>query len=49
MRGLHEAYVKEDRFRITGAYGQAQLHSDLYGVSNSAGNMGAALPVYFFY
>lgn len=38
-------YLKQDRFRITLAYGQAQLHYDLYGIGNEAGNLGLSVPV----
>lgn len=38
-------YLKQDRFRITMAYGQAQLHYDLYGIGNDAGNLGSSVPV----
>lgn len=39
-------YLKQDRFRITAAYGQAQLHYDLYGIGKSAGNLGASVPIH---
>jgi hypothetical protein len=38
-------YFKRDRFRVTGAYGHAQLHYDLYGIGNSAGNLGLSVPI----
>ena len=38
-------YLKEDRSRITGAYGRAQLHYDLYGIGNSAGNLDVSVPI----
>jgi hypothetical protein len=38
-------YFKQDRFRFTGAYGKAQLHYDLYGVGNTAGNLGLSVPI----
>jgi hypothetical protein len=38
-------YLKEDRFRLTLAYGRAQLHYDLYGIGNEAGNLGLFVPV----
>jgi len=38
-------YLKQDRFRFTGAYGKAQLHYDLYGVGNAAGNLGLSVPI----
>ena len=39
-------YLKQDRLRLTGAYGQAQLRYDLYGVGNSAGNLGVSVPIH---
>jgi hypothetical protein len=38
-------YFKDDRFRFNGAYGHAQLHYDLYGIGNSAGNLGLSVPI----
>lgn len=38
-------YFKQDRFRFTWAYGKAQLHYDLYGIGNAAGDLGAAVPI----
>lgn len=38
-------YFKRDRFRLSGAYGHAQLHYDLYGIGNSAGNLGLSVPL----
>jgi hypothetical protein len=38
-------YLHQDRFRIAGAYGQAQLQYDLYGIGNTAGNLGFSLPI----
>src|SRR6201981_201440 len=38
-------YLKQDRLRVTAFYGQGQLHYDLYGIGNSAGNLGSAVPV----
>lgn len=38
-------YFKRDRFRVSGAYGHAQLHYDLYGIGNSAGNLGLSVPI----
>jgi outer membrane protein assembly factor BamA len=38
-------YFKQDRFRVSGAYGHAQLHYDLYGIGNSAGNLGSSVPI----
>ena len=38
-------YLKHDRFRITGAYGRAQLHYDLYGIGNTAGSQDLFLPI----
>lgn len=38
-------YFKHDRFRFSGAYGHAQLHYDLYGIGNSAGNLGSTVPI----
>ncbi len=38
-------YLKQDRFRITGAYGRAQLHYDLYGIGNAAGSQSAFIPI----
>jgi outer membrane protein assembly factor BamA len=38
-------YFKRDRFRVNGAYGHAQLHYDLYGIGNSAGNLGSSVPI----
>jgi hypothetical protein len=38
-------YLKQDRFRFTGVYGKAQLHYDLYGVGNAAGDLGLYIPV----
>jgi len=38
-------YLKQDRFRLTLAYGRAQLHYDLYGIGNEAGNLGLYVPV----
>jgi hypothetical protein len=39
-------YLKQDRLRLAGAYGQAQLRYDLYGVGNSAGNLGISVPIH---
>lgn len=38
-------YFKQDRFRFTWAFGKAQLHYDLYGVGNAAGDLGLSVPV----
>jgi hypothetical protein len=38
-------YLKQDRFRLTLAYGRAQLHYDLYGIGNAAGSLGLSVPV----
>jgi outer membrane protein assembly factor BamA len=38
-------YLKRDRFRVTSAYGDAQLHYDLYGIGNSAGDLGLSVPI----
>jgi len=38
-------YLKQDRFRLTLAYGKAQLHYDLYGIGNQAGSQGLSVPV----
>lgn len=38
-------YLKQDRFRFTGVYGKAQLHYDLYGIGNAAGDLGLSIPV----
>ena len=38
-------YFKRDRIRFTGAYGHAQLHYDLYGIGNAAGNLGLSVPI----
>jgi outer membrane protein assembly factor BamA len=39
-------YLKQDRFRVTAAYGQAQLFYDLYGIGNSAGDQGSSVPIH---
>ncbi len=39
-------YLKRDRFRVSGFYGQGQLHYDLYGIGNSAGNEGLSVPIH---
>lgn len=38
-------YLKQDHFRVTWAYGKAQLHYDLYGIGNAAGDLGRSVPV----
>jgi len=38
-------YLKQDRLRVTAFYGQGQLHYDLYGIGNSAGNVGSSVPI----
>jgi hemolysin activation/secretion protein len=38
-------YLRQDRFRLTLAYGRAQLHYDLYGIGNDAGSLGLSVPV----
>ena len=38
-------YLKQDRIRFTGAYGQARLKYDLYGIGNAAGNQGLSIRV----
>lgn len=38
-------YLKQDRYRITGAYGRAALNYDLYGIGNSAGDAGLSVPI----
>ena len=38
-------YFKQDRFRLTWALGKAQLHYDLYGIGNAAGDLGLSIPV----
>lgn len=38
-------YFKQDRFRFTIAYGRAQFNYDLYGIGNSAGNLGLSVPI----
>jgi len=38
-------YLKHDRFRLTLAYGKAQLHYDLFGIGNQAGSQGLSVPV----
>jgi Omp85 superfamily domain len=38
-------YLKQDRFRVTWAFGKAQLHYDLYGIGNAAGDLGLSVPV----
>jgi hypothetical protein len=38
-------YLKQDRFRLSLAYGKAQLHYDLYGIGNQAGSQGLSVPV----
>jgi len=38
-------YLKQDRFRITGFYGRGQIHYDLYGIGNSAGDSGLSVPI----
>ncbi len=38
-------YLKQDRFRLTAAYGRAQVHYDLYGIGNAAGNLGIYVPI----
>ena len=38
-------YLKQDRFRLTLAYGKAQLHYDLFGIGNQAGSQGLSVPV----
>jgi len=38
-------YFRQDRFRVTWAYGKAQLHYDLYGIGNAAGDLGLSIPV----
>ena len=39
-------YLKQDRFRLTAFYGQGQLHYDLFGIGNSAGNEGLSVPIH---
>jgi outer membrane protein assembly factor BamA len=39
-------YLKQDRLRVTAFYGQAQLRYDLYGIGNSAGNLGLSVPIH---
>jgi hypothetical protein len=39
-------YLKQDRFRITAFYGQGQLHYDLFGIGNSAGNQDLSVPIH---
>jgi len=39
-------YLKQDRLRVTAFYGQGQLHYDLYGIGNSAGNLGSSVPIH---
>jgi len=43
--GGAKLYFKRDRFRVTAAYGRAQLQYDLYGIGNSAGNLGLSVPI----
>ncbi|HVN17249.1 MAG TPA: BamA/TamA family outer membrane protein [Dongiaceae bacterium] len=38
-------YFDRDRFRVTWLYGKAQLHYDLYGIGNSAGDLGSSVPI----
>ena len=38
-------YFKRDRFRLNWAYGKAQLHYDLYGIGNAAGDLGSSVPI----
>jgi len=38
-------YLKQDRFRITGAYGRGAINYDLYGIGNSAGDAGLSVPI----
>lgn len=38
-------YLKQDRFRLTWAYGRTQLHYDLYGIGNAAGDLGSSVPI----
>ena len=38
-------YFKQDRVRLTWAYGKAQLKYDLYGIGNAAGDQGLSIPV----
>jgi len=38
-------YLQHDRLRVTAFYGHGQLHYDLYGIGNSAGNVGLSVPI----
>jgi len=38
-------YFSRDRFRFTWAYGKGQLHYDLYGIGNAAGDTGSSIPI----
>jgi outer membrane protein assembly factor BamA len=38
-------YLKRDRFRILGFYGKGDLNYSLYGIGNSAGNLGRSIPI----
>ena len=38
-------YLKHDRYRITGVFGRAQLHYDLYGIGNAAGSQSTFIPI----
>lgn len=38
-------HLRQDRIRVTSAYGQAQLRYDLYGIGNAAGNQGLSVRV----
>jgi len=38
-------YFKRDRFRFTWIYGKGQLHYDLYGIGNAAGDAGSSIPI----
>lgn len=42
---LAEVFLKEDRFRILGAFGKGQINYDYYGIGSSSGSAGLKIPL----
>jgi hypothetical protein len=43
---IAKLYLKEDRYRLTAAYGRGEVNYRLYGIGNAAGGLGIYVPIH---
>jgi hypothetical protein len=46
LGAIAKLYFKEDRYRLTAAYGRGEVNYRLYGIGNAAGGLGIYVPIH---